>query len=136
MFIPSAKTGRSASHHVEILCKLGPVLNEEEWKERKMEEYGLIVVGTSDEAAQVEKVNYATAKRILQALGNIKSMGVSLGSFSISSRLLMLLLDTFKPELETKKVCCFAFFLGNTESRTCEILNSNPNLLNELKLLG
>ncbi len=112
------------------------MMNEEEWKERKMEKYGLIAVGTSDEAVQVEKANYATAQHILQDLGNIKSIGISLGSFSVSSHLLMLLLDTFKLELQTKKVSCFAFLLGDTKAHTCQILNNSPNLPNELKLLG
>ncbi len=133
VFIPSAETGRAALHHVEILCKLGDMLNEEEWKERRMEKYGLIAVGASDEAVQVEKVNYSTAKHILRDLGNIKYIGVSLGSFSVSSRLLMLLLNTFKPELQTKKVGYFDFLLlGSTISRTCQIPDNSPNLPNEL----
>ncbi len=118
VFIPSAETGGAISHHIQILCKLGPMMNEEEWKERRMEKYGLIAVGASDEAVQVEKVNYSTAQSILRELGTIKCIGVSLGSFSISSRLLVLLLCTFKPELQTKKVGCFTFLLGSSISPT------------------
>ncbi len=119
IFIPSAETGQAASHHVEILCKLGPMLNEEEWKERRMEKYGLIAVGASDEAAQVEKVDYSTAQHILRDLGDVKHIGVSLGSFSVSSSLLMLLINTFKPELQTKKVGYLAFFSAGRYNITC-----------------
>ena len=52
---------------------------------------------------QVEKVDHATAVRLLSSLGEIISVGVSLGSFSISSLLLFALLTEFSTELSLKK---------------------------------
>lgn len=53
--------------------------------------------------AQVEKVDHATAVKLLSSLGEIVSVGASLGSFSISSALLSALLSEFSEELVSKK---------------------------------
>jgi hypothetical protein len=49
---------------------------------------------------QVDKVSYATAANILSALGAVVGVGVSLGSFSISSYMLFALLEEFQDELD------------------------------------
>lgn len=50
----------------------------------------------------MEKVDHATAVKLLASLGEIVSVGASLGSFSISSLLLVALLSEFSNELSTK----------------------------------
>lgn len=52
---------------------------------------------------QVEKVDHATAVELLKGLGEIESVGASLGSFSLSSQMLGALLKEFSPELESKR---------------------------------
>lgn len=47
-------------------------------------------------------MNYSTAVNILSALGSIAGVGVSLGSFSISSYMLFALLDEFQEELDQR----------------------------------
>ena len=68
-----------------------------------MEKYGLIVCNETGAAAQVEKVNYDTAQALLSGFGTLAGVGVSLGSFSVSSVLLLSLLDEFATELKEKK---------------------------------
>ena len=41
------------THHVDILCSLGPMPSAEEWAEKGLDKYGLIAVNASGEAAQV-----------------------------------------------------------------------------------
>lgn len=48
-------------------------------------------------------MDHATAVKLLASLGEIVSVGASLGSFSISSLLLVALLSEFSYELSTKK---------------------------------
>ena len=64
--------------------------------------YGLIAVNTRNQAAQVEKVSYDTATRLLASFGDIKSVGTSLGSFSVSKELLAVFLEGFSKELSSK----------------------------------
>jgi hypothetical protein len=52
--------------------------------------------------AKVDKVNYTTAVNILAALGSVSGVGVSLGSFSISSYMLFALLEEFQEELDQR----------------------------------
>lgn len=47
-------------------------------------------------------MDHATAVMLLDGLGEIKSVGASLGSFSISSAMLFLLLDEFSSEIDSK----------------------------------
>lgn len=103
VFIPTVPVEYKVSHHVDILCSLGPMLSAEEWAEKGMDKYGLIAVAANGQVAQVEKVDHATAMKLLIGLGEIAFVGASLGSFSVSSQMLFALLDEFKVELMRKK---------------------------------
>lgn len=102
VFIPSVTTTYTPQHHADILSFLGPMLTEQEWEERGMQKYGLIAVNKGNQAAQVEKVTYQTATRLLESLGELAFVGPSLGSFSVSKDLLGLFLDGFAAELASK----------------------------------
>lgn len=103
VFIPTVPVEYKVSHHVDILCSLGPMPSEEVWMAKGMDKYGLIAQSTSGEAAQVEKVSYSTATELLSGLGSISSVGVSLGSFSVSGPMLFALLSEFSAELSAKQ---------------------------------
>jgi hypothetical protein len=76
----------------------------EEWQEKGLDKYGVIAVssGTEKNAAQVEKVDHATATKMLKVLGDIGQVGPSLGSFSVSAELLQALCDEYEAELTSK----------------------------------
>jgi hypothetical protein len=105
IFIPTSPFVYTPTHHVDIMCTL-----EQEpptaqiWKEKGLEKYGVIAVsgGDSGDAAQVEKVDHATAMRMLKNLGDIGRVGPSLGSFSVSAKILQALCEEFKTELAAK----------------------------------
>ena len=102
VFIPSVEMTYVPSCHADILCTLGPMASEEEWTAKGLSGYGLIAVGATG-AAQVEKVTHAEATKMLSSLGEITNVGVSLGSFSLSSALLEAFCDEFKTELAAKE---------------------------------
>ena len=102
VFIPSVDMTYTPSCHADILCTLGPMATEEEWTAKGLNGYGLIAVGASG-AAQVEKVTHAEATKMLSSLGEISNVGVSLGSFSLSSALLEAFCEEFKAELAAKE---------------------------------
>lgn len=103
IFIPTVPVRYQVTHHVDILCSLGPMMSAAEWREKGMEKYGLIAQSANGSAAQVEKVDHETANKLLADLGEIRSVGVSLGSFSVSSRMLFALLEEFAAELSRRK---------------------------------
>ncbi|CEG37714.1 protein [Plasmopara halstedii] len=102
VFIPSAEVKYNANHHIDILAALAPMPTEKEWKEKGLEKYGLIAVNQQDSAAQVDKVTHETAIRLLASFGEVKSVGTSLGSFSVDSDMLQALLTEFSKELAAK----------------------------------
>ena len=103
VFVPSIPVGKEKpTHHADILCALGPMMGPEEWKARGMEKYGLIAVSGNGEGAQVEKVDHATAVKLLSTLGTVEKVGASLGSFSVSWPLLTALVDEFRTELDAR----------------------------------
>lgn len=69
IFIPTVPVAYTATHHVDILCSLGPMMSEDQWKEKGMDKYGLIAQCANGKAAQVEKVDHSTALRLLSNLG-------------------------------------------------------------------
>lgn len=101
VFIPTAPVKYEVAYHIDILCSLGPMPSEAEWKAKGMDKYGLIAQSAHG-AAQVEKVDHATAVDLLKSIGEIESVGASLGSFSISSHMLTALLEEFAGDLESK----------------------------------
>lgn len=103
VFIPTVPIEYNVTHHVDILCSLGPMPSEQDWKEKGMDKYGLIAQSENGDSAQVDKVDHANAISLLSGLGQIVGVGVSLGSFSISSFILFALLEEFKDELEARK---------------------------------
>ena len=106
IFIPSAPFEYTPSHHVDIMCTLlgDSAPTAEEWAAQGLEKYGVIAVlqGAERNAAQVEKVNHATAVKMLETLGNIGQVGPSLGSFSVSATILKALVDEYATELTEK----------------------------------
>jgi len=106
VFIPSAPFQYTPSHHIDIMCTLlgTEAPTAEEWAAEGLEKYGVIAVskGKSKDAAQVEKVDHATAVKMLQVLGDIGSVGPSLGSFSLTAEMISALCEEYKSELTSK----------------------------------
>uniref|UniRef100_A0A7S2ET75 Uncharacterized protein n=1 Tax=Trieres chinensis TaxID=1514140 RepID=A0A7S2ET75_TRICV len=106
VFIPSASFSYVPTHHVDIMCTLlgETAPTAEEWAEHGLEKYGVIAVskGEGKNAAQVEKVDHATAVKMLKSLGDIGQVGPSLGSFSVSSKMLEALCEEYSSELSAK----------------------------------
>ena len=102
VFIPTVSTSYKPLYHVDILCKLGDMPDAATWAANGLEKYGLIAVNEFGNAAQVEKVSHGDAKALLSNLGTLKGVGVSLGSFSVSSVMLKVLMDCFAEELKAK----------------------------------
>lgn len=103
VFIPTAPVEYVVDSHVDILCSLGPMVDEKTWQEKGMNKYGLIAKNKDGKTAQVEKVDHADAVKLLKNLGDIDGVGTSLGSFSVSWQILGSLLTEFSAELEAKK---------------------------------
>jgi len=107
IFIPSAPFKYTPTHHADIMCTLlgGSAPTAEEWAEKGLDKYGVIAVSSGPEknAAQVEKVDHATATKMLKVLGDIGQVGPSLGSFSVSASLLQALCNEYKSELTAKE---------------------------------
>lgn len=102
VFIPSVPIHYKPLYHIDILCKLGPMPDADTWIKNGFEKYGLIAINESGNGAQIEKVSHTDACHLLKNLGKVKNVGISLGSFSISSEMLKLLFDCFSLELKTK----------------------------------
>lgn len=103
IFIPSKGCSYDANAHVDILAMLGDWPTKEEWVAKGLDQFGLIAVSTEGAAAQVEKVDYDTAEKLLANLGEMASVGTSLGSFSVDSHILQALLGEFQEELAAKE---------------------------------
>ena len=89
----------------EILCLLAPMPDAATWKDRGLEKYGLVAVGKSGAACQIEKVDHGTAVAMTESLGGISDVGTSLGSFSVTAALLEALTAEFAKELDAKRGC-------------------------------
>ena len=53
VFIPSVAVEYTSTHHADILCALGPMMDEVQWKAKGLNNYGLIAVNSDGNAAQV-----------------------------------------------------------------------------------
>jgi hypothetical protein len=105
VFVPSVGVIYKAEYNVDILAALAPMPSEAEWAEKGLEKYGLICVGESGAAAQIDKVTHPTAVDMLAQIftaEKVAKVGTSLGSFSVSHVMLEGLLAEFEKELAAK----------------------------------
>ncbi|KAH8078464.1 hypothetical protein JL720_9656 [Aureococcus anophagefferens] len=106
IFIPTLPATYDAPRaHADILCMLAPMPDAKTWKDRGLEKYGLVAVGKSGAACQIEKVDHGTAVAMTESLGGISDVGTSLGSFSVTAALLEALTAEFAKELDAKRGC-------------------------------
>ena len=104
IFIPSADASYTPTHEVDIMCTLREMPDAATWAAEGLDKYGLIAVNADGNAAQVEKVSHATATSLLSdGLGEVLSVGTSLGSFSVSVRFLEAIMAEFAPELAKRE---------------------------------
>ena len=105
VFIPSVDVSYTPLHHVDILCQLGEMPDHAEWEKRGLQKYGLIAVGADGNASQIEKISHETATCLIDegAISVINGIGISIGSFSISSDMADMFLEEFGRELTQKE---------------------------------
>jgi hypothetical protein len=104
IFIPTTPQ-TTPVEHVNIYTMAGDFPSETEWKKRNLDQYGLIIVQDS-KIKLVEKTTYPNLIAMVNSTDHRSdspiTVGVSLGSFSISARMLNELLVTFDNELKNK----------------------------------
>eukprot|EP01062_Namystynia_karyoxenos_P010963 TRINITY_DN13921_c0_g1_i2.p1 TRINITY_DN13921_c0_g1~~TRINITY_DN13921_c0_g1_i2.p1 ORF type:complete len:564 (+),score=237.27 TRINITY_DN13921_c0_g1_i2:86-1693(+) len=104
VFVPSEPCQYAPGAHVDLLAQmLKEMPSADVWQAKGLQSYGLAVILESGEGCQIEKVDHATASRMLSTLGQIQSVGPSLGSFSVSGAILSLLMSEYAPELERRE---------------------------------
>jgi len=81
-FVPAVGHLPSGLHHVDILAQMGPVPSEHAWKQRGLDKYGLVIVNERGEAAQIEKVSFTTAGKLLATFGQTTSIGPARADFA------------------------------------------------------
>ncbi len=109
VFIPSQPVQFSGRHHAEILDIRGTVPQDSKIWESEWQSYGLIIPAEDDEVLQREKQSWDDLQGLID-FGVAKPdqsgclvLGKSLGSFSLSSMLLVALLQEFAPELTKRQ---------------------------------
>ena len=102
VFVPSCGV-QATDKAADILAALRPMPTKEEWEAEELHQYGLIAVAEDGSAMQLEKVTYDVAVRYLPA--DVKQVGTSLGSFSLSAAFMAALLEEFASELAAKTAC-------------------------------
>ncbi|MFN4173513.1 MAG: hypothetical protein ACK4HV_00205 [Parachlamydiaceae bacterium] len=104
LFVPATAPEIPSRHHADLLVKLIPMPTEDEWQQKELHKYGLITLNKDGKAQHIEKSDYKTIKRLISE-GTISisgGVGVSLGSFSLSTPFTFALLQEFQPELIQK----------------------------------
>lgn len=101
IFIPS-NTIEESRHHVDLLVKTLPSTPTElDWQRECYSKYGLVIIDPDLAFKQLEKLSYSSFKTL--SIKPKEKVGLSMGSFSLSKKILKALLEEFKPELELKK---------------------------------
>lgn len=105
VFIPSTDPIYEPRHHADIVGQLGPMPDAEQWEARRLDTYGLLAVGAEGNTSQVEKVSHAEATELIErgAISVENGIGVSIGSFSMSSPLALGLVQEFATEIHQKR---------------------------------
>ena len=81
VFIPTVSVEYTAAHHADILCSLGPMMSEVEWREKGMDKYGLIAQAARG-AAQVSSIQNSSVSHIA-VLCNTVQLTINYGGIFI-----------------------------------------------------
>ncbi len=100
LFVPASAL-KKTSHEVDLLIKpLKHSPTEKEWKDNEYSKYGFVIVNPKGEMQQLEKLSFEDFSAL--SLKDDETLAFSLGSFSLSQRLLSSFLDLFSTELKQK----------------------------------
>lgn len=100
LFIPS-KPLKVTSHEIDLLVK--PIEHrptEKEWQDNGYSKYGFVIINSNGEMRQLEKLSYQDFSSL--SLKSDEKLAFSLGSFSLSERILSNFLTLFSNELKQK----------------------------------
>jgi len=103
VFIPSKVINGFPTHHVEIFIQQGKWPNNEAWRQHRWGQYGVVSFDDENNALLFEKPDFTFMQQLKQKGLLLKSIGKSLGCFSLSAPLTFALLDLFKEELHNKQ---------------------------------
>lgn len=105
VFIPSKMPPKASASHADILIRRFAAQPDMfEWRDKQLYRYGIVAINAAGHAQQVEKLDYPSFMALTE-LGKLHSeggLGLSLGVFSLSSALLLALLEEFEPELKNR----------------------------------
>jgi len=101
LFIPTNEI-QEVHHEVDLLVKLLPKIPDSNtWAQENYHKYGLVILNEQNSFKQLEKLNYESFKEL--NISTTEKVGLSLGSFSLSKRMLEELLHEFDSELTHQK---------------------------------
>jgi hypothetical protein len=101
LFLPATPPEYTSKHHADILVKLIPMPTEEEWNQKELNKYGIITVNKEGDPQKIDKIDYTHIKKLISE-GTVSiagGVGISLGSFSLSTPFTFALMQEFQPEL-------------------------------------
>jgi len=106
VFIPSKSPIYIPDSHIDIHVKRIPLPSQDSWQQQGLDNYGILAWDKSGEAELFDKCSYQTLKNIFLENETIsqEDLGISMGTFSLSTAMIIALLDEFAPELNEKKV--------------------------------
>lgn len=104
VFIPSTSCLFSPDHHISIFVKRIPFPNRDKWDEQSLNNYGLLAWDEDRRAKLFDKCTYETFGEILSSHKAIsdQGIGISMGAFTLSTKMLLALLKEFEKELNDK----------------------------------
>lgn len=104
VFIPSNTCLYNPDSHIDILVKKIPFPNQASWENQHLENYGLVAWDEKGSAKLFDKCSFTVFKDILadRKIMTKKGLAISMGTFSLSTPILIALLKEFELELAEK----------------------------------
>jgi hypothetical protein len=104
VFIPSNVCDYIPDSHIDILVKKIPAFSKEIWRQEGLDNYGLAVWNLSKEAKLFDKCNFETFQSLYNSnpSPHEQSLGISMGTFSLSFDMTLALMTEFQQELTDK----------------------------------
>lgn len=104
VFLPKSVSVEESQHEINIFSKGRPMPSRTEWQSDNLDKYGFFALDPNGMNCYLEKATFNTVEQLIadNKIAPDQKVSISLGSFCLSTEMIIAMIEEFTPELNAK----------------------------------